>query len=125
MIIADYLAKQYQNPPCWLLVSDVYANELELEVKEFKTITDSIREIAEMFRIALYKGEHGFRQISEPVDFCVVLMGKSLHKNPTHAGIYYDGGILHATLQNGVLYEPMHNITDAFKRVEYWQHGNN
>jgi len=115
MIIADYLSKQYQNPPCWLLVSDVYANEMSVEVREFKTITDSIREIAETFRIALYKGEHGFR----------VLMGKSLHKNPTHAGIYYDGGVLHATMQNGVLYEPIHTIKDAFKRVEYWQHGNN
>lgn len=123
MNISTYLAKTYESPPCWLLVSDVYANELQTDVCEFKTITDSIREIATMFRIALYKNEHGFRKIETPVDFAVVLMGKMEHRAPNHAGIYYDGGVLHATLNNGVIYETLTNISDQYRKIEYWQHG--
>lgn len=125
MNISDYLSKTYESPPCWLLVSDVYVNELKTDLCEFKTITDSIREIANTFRIALYKNEHGFRKVGSPTDFTVVLMGKMEHRPPTHAGIYYAGGVLHATIKNGVIYETLSSISDQYKKIEFWQHGDN
>ena len=119
MIPDDYLNRQYENPPCWCLVVDVYLTELGLEVTDFKTVNSSIRAIAQTFRIALHKGEHGFRQASEPSDYCVVLLGKMSTRTPHHAGVYWQGNVLHAT-ESGVVWQDLASLSDQYQRIEYW-----
>lgn len=119
MDISAYQAKQYEWPPCWQLVADIYRTELGTTVEDFKTVNGSVRAIADAFRIALHKGEHGFRQAEAPEDYAVVLMGKSVNKPPTHCGIYYQGKILHAT-QSGVIYQDLSSLTDQYQLIEYW-----
>lgn len=36
MNVNTYLAKQYENPPCWQLVADVYATERGRGSKSFE-----------------------------------------------------------------------------------------
>lgn len=119
MIPDDYLNATYPSPPCWCLVTDVYLHELGLEVSEFKTVNSSIRSIAQTFRIALHKGEHGFRQADTPNDYDVVLMGKMAARTPHHAGIYWQGSVLHAT-DGGVVLQDMATIQDQYQRIEFW-----
>lgn len=119
MNVADYQNKSYSWPPCWQLVADIYRTELQAGVDDFKTVNGSIRAIADAFRIALHKGEHGFRQASTPEDYAVVLMGKVASRSPTHCGLYYQGKVLHAT-QSGVIYQDLSSLTDQYQRVEYW-----
>jgi len=119
MITNDYLAKQYPTPPCWSLVSDVYATELSDTVLDYKTINASIRTIASAFRLALHKSPHGFAQLSEPVDYCVVLMGRTARTGLHHCGIYYDGKVLHA-MDSGNYYQELHTIQDEYKLIEFW-----
>jgi hypothetical protein len=117
--VSIYMAQEYEWPPCWQLVADVYLNELGQTVNDYKTINTSIRGIAETFRLAIHKGEHGFRQVSESQNFAVVLMAKLVSRTPTHCGIYYDGKILHAT-QHGVIYQDLSTLADQYQRIEYW-----
>lgn len=114
-----YLAKQYDSPPCWGLVADVYANELASTVNDYKTVTSSVRAIASAFRIALHKSAHGFVQIAEPVDYCIVLMGRNDKLGMHHCGIYYGGKVLHA-LDSGNRLQEMSEITDEYKLIEFW-----
>ncbi len=115
----DYLGKVYPSPPCWALVADVYATELGDAVDGHKTINASIRSIASTFRLALHKSAHGFAQIAVPVDYCVVLMGKSARAGLHHCGVYYGGKVLHM-LESGGVYQEMSVIGDEYKLVEYW-----
>lgn len=119
MIIENYLNRQYQNPPCWFLVADVYQSELGLAVKDFNHVNASARAIASAFRIALHNAEHGFNCTIEPTDYAVVLMSRMASRAPTHCGIYYAGSVLHAT-PDGVLYQDMDTLADTYKRIEYW-----
>jgi len=115
----DYLGKQYPSPPCWSLVANVYADELSDTVLDYKTINASIRTIASAFRLALHKSPHGFAQLSEPVDYCVVLMGRTARTGLHHCGIYYDGKVLHA-MDSGNYYQELHTIQDEYKLIEFW-----
>jgi hypothetical protein len=119
MDVAHYMAQEYEWPPCWQLVTDIYRTELETGVQEFKTVNGSVRAIAEAFRLAIYKGEHGFRQTEDPQDYAVVLMAKLAGRTPHHCGIYYGGKVLHAT-QSGVIYQDLSTLADEFARIEYW-----
>ena len=119
MIVTDYLARQYVQPGCWQLVTDVYARELQSDVLGFATINNSVRSIASAFRLALHKNQHGFVQIAEPAPFAVVLMGKSLSLGLHHCGIYYQGGVLHAK-PNLSLYQDMASIKSEYSLIEYW-----
>lgn len=119
MNVTDYLAKQYQSPPCWELVADVYHRELGQGVLDFKTVDPSVRAIASAFRLALHKSPHGFAKIEQPADFCVVLMGKSEALGLHHCGIYYQGSVLHA-LERGNLYQDMASLSDAYPVMEFW-----
>lgn len=119
MDVNAYLGKQYEYPPCWQLVSDVYATELDKTVNDYKTVNASIRAIASAFRIALYKSAHGFAQVQEPVDFCVVLMGKTEKLGLHHCGIYYDGKVLHAN-SDGNFYQDMASLSDQYQLMEFW-----
>lgn len=119
MIIDDYLNRQYDFPPCWQLVADVYQSELGLTVDDFSTVNSSVRAIASAFRIALHKAEHGFARASGPSDYAVVLMSRMSGRTPTHCGIYYGGQVLHAT-PDGVIYQDLATLADTYKRIEYW-----
>lgn len=119
MNINDYLGKTYDFPPCWLLVADVYATELSDTVTDYKTINPSVRAIASEFRLALHKSAHGFEQIAEPVDYCVVLLGKTRRMGLHHCGIYYQGRVLHM-LASGGQYQEMSVIGDEYALIEFW-----
>jgi hypothetical protein len=119
MNVNDYLAKQYPFPPCWSLVADVLMTERAQSVLDYKTINSSIRSIASLFTLSLHKSAHGFTRLPSPIDYCVVLMGKSEKLGLTHAGVYYEGGVLHA-LESGAQYQPMSVIGDTYALVEFW-----
>lgn len=120
MNVNSYIVKQYPSPPCWALVADVYASELADTVTDYKTINASIRAIASEFRLALHKSPHGFTQVLEPADFCVVLLGKTVRTGVHHCGIYYQGKILHM-LDSGGLYQDLSVIKDEYVVIEYWK----
>ncbi len=119
MDVNQYLGKQYPSPPCWSMVADVYTRELSEGVSDYKTINASIRTIAGAFRLALHKSAHGFAQISDPVDYCVVLMGKTERMGLHHCGIFYDGRVLHM-LESGGLYQELSVIGDEYALIEFW-----
>lgn len=119
MDVNTYLARQYDTPPCWQLVADVYTSELAQPVTEYKTVNASIRAIASAFRIALHKSPEGFARIAEPVDYCIVLMGKSATMGLHHCGVYYQGRVLHG-LTEGNQYEELSVIGDGYELVEFW-----
>lgn len=119
MDINAYLAKQYSAQPCWELVADVYATELNAIAVDYKMATRSLRDMAGAFRLALHKSTHGFTQINSPVDYAVVLLGKSDKIGIHHCGIYFAGKVLHA-MTNMTLYEDLSAVQDRFAVVEYW-----
>ena len=119
MNIAAYQAKVYPSPPCWSLVADVYTTELGQEVAQYRTISSSVRSIASALRLVLHKGAHGFQQIEEPVDYAVVLLGKTRALGLHHCGIYYGGKVLHA-LDSGTLYQDMASLGDEYELMEFW-----
>lgn len=119
MNIEAYLGKQYENPPCWRLVADVYATELGEGVSEFRTINNSVRQIASTFRLALYKGEHGFEQIEEPADFSIVLLSRFPKLGWHHCGIFFEGKVLHG-LADGNLYQDMASLGDTYLQMQFW-----
>jgi len=119
MDVNTYLAKTYGAQPCWELVADVYATELDAIPVDYKTVNRSIREMASAFRLAIHKSAHGFAQAAEPEDMCIVLLGKTEKIGITHCGIYYEGRVLHA-MTGTTLYEELSAIRDRFALVEFW-----
>lgn len=119
MNVDFYLAQQYDDPPCWQLVADVYSREVGAPVTGYRTVDSSIRAIASAFRIALHKTPTGFSRVSEPADFCIVLMGRTPALGIHHCGIYYQGSVLHG-LTAGSRYDDMATIRDEYALVEFW-----
>jgi hypothetical protein len=117
--IAHYQAQVYADPPCWLLVADFYAREMALPCAAYRTVTSSVRAIAAQFRLALHKRADGFQQIAEPVEGCVVLLGRSPRLGVHHCGVWTGGRVLHA-LPSGVVHEDIATIGDVYGLVEYW-----
>ena len=117
--INTYLPKAYGPLPCWPLVADVYATELQAVPVDYKTVNRSVREMASAFRLAIHKSPHGFVQVDEPVELCIVLLAKTEHIGIHHCGIYHDGGVLHA-MHSGNFYEPLSVIRDSFSVVQFW-----
>ena len=118
MNVSEYLRKTYEHPPCWLLVVDVYINELGLKVQNYESGGVSGLAIARKFRLELSKNEHGFVKLDKPEDFSVVL----LTKPGSHCGVYYNGKVLHASV-GGVVYQDLHTLKDHYKTVEFWKRG--
>ncbi len=121
-MIEKYLAKHYEWPPCWQLIADVYVNELGLCVDDYTPKTDSMRDVANAFRLALHDNKHGFTQQDSANNYDVVLLGKN--KKVTHCGLYYNSGVLHS-LKNMVIWQPMAQITDTYGLIEYYRHDRN
>lgn len=121
--VADFLGRSYSDPPCWELVTDVYTSVLGEPTEDYKTVSTSVRSLASVFRLALHKSSHGFEQIAEPRDFAVVLMGRTKKLGVHHAGVFYDGKVLHAmTSESGqvILHQDLPSILDEWKVVEFW-----
>lgn len=119
MDIGAYLSKSYPTPPCWALVADVYTHELGQGVNDYKTINTSIRAIASAFRLALHKSPTGFSKVSEPVDYAIVLLGKTPSLGLHHCGIYWQGKVLHA-IDSGPVYQDLTTLRDAYPLMEFW-----
>lgn len=119
MNVTTYLAKQYPQPPCWALVADVYATELGRGVDSFSTINSSIRAVASAFRLAIHNNPNGFQKITEPAQFCVVLMGTSARLGLHHCGVFIDGKVLHA-IDSCNQYQELSVIRDSYPLIEYW-----
>ena len=117
-----YLAQTLGPQPCWELVSMVYERELSAVPVDYKTVNRSVREMASAFRLAIHKSAHGFVQVAEPVDLCVVLLAKHAHIGIHHCGVYHNGAVLHA-MPGSTLYEPLSVITDTFAVVQFWAKG--
>lgn len=119
MNVNDYMAKQYGPQPCWELVADVYATERGALPVDYKTVNRSVREMASAFRLAIHKSAHGFVEVLEPTDLCIVLLGKTERMGVHHCGIYHDGKVLHA-LPGTTMFEELSVIRDAFEVVQFW-----
>ena len=117
--INAYLSKQYESPPCWLMVADVYANEFGQTVEAFKTVNSSVRSIASAFRIAIHKNPNGFQQVAAPIEGCIVLLGRNHSLGIHHCGVYVDGKVLHM-IASGGYHEELTVITDQYALVEFW-----
>lgn len=123
MDLTRYMTATYPAPPCWALVADVYARELGQGVNDYRTINPSARAIAAAFRLALHKSAHGFEPVTAPAapaDFDVVLLGRVPSLGLHHAGVYWQGGVLHA-LETGVVYQDMASLRDTYPLIEYWR----
>lgn len=120
MDVAFYQAQVYGRPPCWELVTAVYLRELSIVVSKYRAASSSLRDIANAFRLELHRGDHGFTQTEAPVDYAVVLMGKTQRRGFHHCGIYYQGKVLHA-LESGTLYQDMASLSDQYELVQFWK----
>lgn len=119
MNVNDYLARQYGPQPCWELVADVYAAELNAVPVDYTPAIRSVREMASTFRLAIHNSAHEFVQVPEPVDMCIVMLGKTERMGIHHCGIYFEGKVLHA--QPGTtMFEELTVIRDAFEVVQFW-----
>lgn len=119
MNVATYMVKRYSAQPCWELVADVLCTERKAPAVEYRTITRSVREMANAFRVELHKSQHGFLQVEVPRDFTVVLLGRSVQIGITHCGIWFDGKVLHAQ-PNLTLHEELSAIKSRWPVVEFW-----
>jgi hypothetical protein len=119
LTVALYRSKSYGTPPCWALVADVYAAERGEVVNHYRATSECVRALAQAFRLQLHGGGHGFFQVPQPVDFAVVLMGRTQKIGVHHCGIFYAGKVLHA-LDSGVLYQDMASLRDAYPLMEFW-----
>lgn len=118
--IADFQERRYDDPPCWLLVSDIYTSHLGLPVREYKTVSNTPRAIARAFRVAIHKGEHGFSRDAAPSDYALVMLGKTREIGFHHIGLFYEGKVLHAT-PSGTLYQDMASLGDEYQLMEFWK----
>ena len=124
MDINKYLSKQYSHPPCFELVADFYVNELGIVLPNYSPRNESLKAIADAFRIALHDQANGFEKIDKPAEYCVVMMAKLPHQTPHHTGIYCEGRLLHA-LPAGVVYQEFSSVSDQFQKIEYWARNEN
>jgi hypothetical protein len=118
MDVNAYMAKTYSAQPCWELVADIYETELGQISVAYKTVNRSVREMAAAFRIAIHKSPHGFVQVAEPCDMCVVLLGTSgigIH----HCGVFCEGKVLHA-MSGATLHEELTTLSSRYSIMEYW-----
>lgn len=122
MNVAEYLERSYPSPPCWALVADVYARERGQTVTGYRTVSDHVRAIAMQFRLALHKSAHGFSQVAEPVDFAVVLMGRTARLGLHHCGVFYEGKVLHAR-DDGTRYQDLDTLRAEYPLIEFWSKG--
>lgn len=118
MDIDAYMGRVYPSPPCWALVADVYARERGHQVAEHHA-PQAVRSIASAFRLALHQGGHGFGRVATPVDYAVVLMGRTARLGLHHCGIAYGGRVLHAS-DDGTWYQDLATLRAQYALMEFW-----
>lgn len=121
MNIAAYQAKRYGPQPCWELVADVLAHERAEIAVEYIPAQRSIRQMAEAFRLALHASHHGFRRVTAPEEFSIVLMGRNAHLGIHHCGVWVGGKVLHAEPCT-TLYEELTAVATRYPVMEFWSH---
>lgn len=120
----DYIGLPYDlfnknGVNCWSLVALVYSDFFDEKLADYASKDKSFQSIAAAFTAAFAEGKHGFTQIDEPVDLCVIVMK---HKLLTHCGIWYEGKVIHATsAARQVIMQDEKDAVRQFKSVEYWQ----
>lgn len=119
MDVNKYLNKQYGRLGCWLLIVDIYMQELGLALQEYVPESATLKTRAAIFRRELHNNSHGFLQIKEPTNFCVVTMAKLKDQTPHHVGIYYNGKVIHA-LNDMNYYQDIFSLSDQYQKMEYW-----
>lgn len=117
--VATYLSRQYEEPRCFKLVADVYADVLGVSPAEVETVSESMRRAARTFRLELFKRQPGMQQIDQPRDLAVLLMWPADSRKRAHCGIYWQGKVLHAT-ETGNLYQDLASLQDVYPRMEWW-----
>lgn len=117
--VATYQARVYEEPRCFKLVADVYADMLGQSPTEVETVSESMRRAARTFRLELFKRQPGMQQLAEPQDLAVVLMWPSDKKRRAHCGIWWQGKVLHAT-ETGVLYQDVASLQSTYQVMEWW-----
>lgn len=121
MNVASYLAKRYDNPPCWHLAVDVLATELGLQLADYTPDGKGSLAVAHAFRLALHNGEHGCAKVECPQNLDIVLLSRKSGSDPQHCGVWVDGRVLHA-MPGLVVWEPLVGLQDRFRHIEYWRH---
>jgi len=104
---------------CWSLVALVYRDLFGNQLVDYSAEENSFQSISAAFTAAFAEGEHGFIQIDEPEDLCVIVMK---HSKLQHCGIWFQGKVLHATsAARQVILQDEKDAVRQFKSVEYWQ----
>lgn len=115
-----YMGQAYPNPPCWHLVSHVLAREAGYMPDDFTPTSADVTKISRAFRAALHNATAWATKIDAPEDYCMVLMGRTQKLGLHHAGIYYNGSVLHA-LPGSTLNQSLLSVKDEYKVIEYWK----
>lgn len=107
---------------CFGLVGKVYADKFGADVPVFLPKSKRPRDIAATFAAAFASGEHGFKKVDKPSNYCVVVFKKKRAVTSYHCGVYIDGKVLHCgnTAPQSV-YQSIEVAGDGFDEVEFWQ----
>lgn len=108
---------------CYGLLYVYYLEQFGVELPEYSTV---LTEEEQRTLLASSKALLSGVQLDHPEDHCVVVLDDDGLNGVPHVGIYVGGGVLHATIQRGVLYEKI--TSRAFKarfdkryRIEFWR----
>ena len=122
-MVAEYIGLPYDlhnrnGLNCWALVALVYRDLFDLALPDYRSKSESYQDIVAAFTTAFAEGEHGFAQVSEPQDLCVVVMK---HRRLQHCGLWYQGRVLHAASAFGqVVLQSEKDACKRFDTIEYW-----
>ena len=117
-----YVGKPYsfRNYNCWDHAAKVRSdNNIKTQAFKAKTIDNAFKVItAEMQKIG-----HGLTKVDSPINFDIAIVHKKQGERFVyHCGVYFDGGISHASRQLGqVVYEPLTEFKKGFEGVVFWR----
>jgi hypothetical protein len=118
--VGFYQGLTFDEPRCWSLVARVYADTFSRNPAEVRSVNETMREAARTFRLRLFKDPNGVEQITEPRDYAIVLMWRTIERRRPHCGIYYSGSVLHASEGGTVLFQDMASLRDNYPVMEFW-----
>ena len=128
MNISDYIGIPYnirneRGLNCFGLVAKVYYDLFGDSLPDYKANVEDTAVINSIFTNAFVTGDHGFKQVDKPSDYCVVVFKrKSLNSFAYHCGLIYKNKVLHChKAAGGVVYQPIEQAKRGYKVVEFWQ----
>ena len=107
----DLIGKEYETygANCWDLVMEL--------VPDAPSVQESADNLAKSVRTFKKEVElHNAEEVKILYNKDIVLMGRD-NEVFFHAGVYYEGGVIHASL-NGVVYEPIDSIKRQYNSVK-------